>query len=241
METDEVRIAADESIAPLSEAECRRALLIAARVIDYAKKLSKIVTSEGTAWLSQYKVRNEQVIKWDETATELAREAERQIKKMAARERSCSKRLNTLVSASQTVARGKPPAQVAVLAESVAAVEQLFQAEREKVKQLEGRLVEVEKQLGASRGSLLASNVEIENLRKQLSVATQNGRTHATRADELEEKLRCSICMDRLKNVAFACGHACCDECASEWKQCPNKCEGPKSRKPVKHMFPLYL
>lgn len=70
---------------------------------------------------------------------------------------------------------GKPPAQVAVLAESVAAVEQLFQAEREKVKQLEGRLVEVEKQLGASRGSLLASNVEIENLRKQLSVATQNG------------------------------------------------------------------
>ncbi|KAH7716003.1 copine-1, partial [Aphelenchoides avenae] len=134
-------------------------------------------------------------------------------------------------------------ARVAVvsLEDSVSAAEKLFKAECEKVKMLEGRLADAEKQLDASRGSLVDSTAEIETLRNQLRVATQNGQIHAARAKELEEKLRCSICMDRPKNVAFACGHTCCDQCAYEWKRCPNKCEGAKSHKPVKHTFPLYL
>lgn len=70
---------------------------------------------------------------------------------------------------------GKPLAQAEALTDSVAAVEKLIKAERENVKLLEGRLAEAEKQLEATRASLVGSSPEIDTLQDQLRIATQNG------------------------------------------------------------------
>ncbi|KAH7716368.1 copine-1, partial [Aphelenchoides avenae] len=43
--------------------------------------------------------------------------------------------------------------------------------------------------------------------------------------DELERMLHCAICMDRPKDTAFACGHACCHECAVELGKCTFGCK----------------
>lgn len=61
------------------------------------------------------------------------------------------------------------------------------------------------------------------------------------KVDDLEEKLRCSICMDRPKDTVFACGHTCCKECAAEWNKCYYNCKSERRQKPVRHAFPLYL
>ncbi|KAH7716401.1 E3 ubiquitin-protein ligase MIB2-like protein [Aphelenchoides avenae] len=214
-------------------------------------KLQHVSANQSEIFVKLECLRATQVRKWDEKASQLAREVDRiqseagtrseQIKKMSASMKSCSKRLTSLATPSEKETKGKSRLLVAVLEDSVTAIEKLVKAEREKVQLLEGRLAEAEKELEAIRPSLAVSAAEIETLRNQLSVAIQNGRMHAARAGELEEKMQCSICMDRPKNVAFACGHTCCDQCASEWKRCPNKCQGGKSQKPVKHTFRLYF
>ncbi|KAH7702607.1 hypothetical protein AAVH_30233, partial [Aphelenchoides avenae] len=226
-------------MAQLSEEEFKRALVLAVWTIEYSRRMTVIATNQVAAFATICDHREKQFRKWDEKSSELAQTVkarEQQMKRMAACLKSCSKRLNTLVSTSPAVAKGNRDL-VAVLEDSVTVVEKLFKAKREKVKQLEDRLAEAEKQLEATRDLLADSTAEIVNLRNQLRVATQNGQTYAARAEELEEKLQCLICMDRPKNVAFACGHMSCDECASEWKQCTLNCKGQKSQKPVKHTF----
>lgn len=42
-----------------------------------------------------------------------------------------------------------------------------------------------------------------------------------TRVADLEEAHLCSICMERVRNVAFLCGHLTCHECAIPLKNCP--------------------
>lgn len=68
-----------------------------------------------------------------------------------------------------------------------------------------------------------------------------SGASNARTRQELDDRLRCSICEDREKNTVFACGHSYCDECATQWKQCPLRCTSHHGQKPVKHRFPLYL
>jgi len=38
--------------------------------------------------------------------------------------------------------------------------------------------------------------------------------------ETLEDKLLCSICMDRPSNVAFLCGHLACFQCAQTLNKC---------------------
>ncbi|KAH7708663.1 hypothetical protein AAVH_24087 [Aphelenchoides avenae] len=93
--------------------------------------------------------------------------------------------------------------------------------------------------------SLRASNIEltekVTDLEEQLTKWIAYGRDASGKTEELEEKLRCSICMDQPKNTVFACGHTCCGQCASEWKKCYYNCASERRQKPVKYSFPIYL
>lgn len=110
---DEVK---SESIAQLSEEECRKALSIAVKTIADAIKMNEIRSSQANAFIKLNELRREQKGQWDKKASELAREVDRlhvegeardaEIKKMTSSMKRCSKRLNTLVSSSQTAAKG---------------------------------------------------------------------------------------------------------------------------------------
>ena len=39
--------------------------------------------------------------------------------------------------------------------------------------------------------------------------------------DELETRIRCIVCMERMKEMTFQCGHRTCVTCAARVDQCP--------------------
>ncbi|CAF4249009.1 unnamed protein product [Adineta steineri] len=39
--------------------------------------------------------------------------------------------------------------------------------------------------------------------------------------DEIREQVHCPICMDRLKNMVFLCGHGLCQSCGDRVQECP--------------------
>lgn len=99
-----------ETLAQLSEEECKRALSLANLTIEYARKMTLISMHQAIAFVGLCELRDKHIRKWDEKASELAemvQARELQVKKMAAGLKSFSKRLNTLASASQTVAKGR--------------------------------------------------------------------------------------------------------------------------------------
>lgn len=51
---------------------------------------------------------------------------------------------------------------------------------------------------------------------------------------ELEDRQMCNICMERLHNVAFRCGHQACSHCAETLERC-HMC-----RKPVTERIQLF-
>ena len=38
---------------------------------------------------------------------------------------------------------------------------------------------------------------------------------------DIKEHTRCPVCMDRLKNMVFLCGHATCQLCGDRMTECP--------------------
>ena len=38
---------------------------------------------------------------------------------------------------------------------------------------------------------------------------------------EIREQVHCPICMDRLKNMVFLCGHGICQNCGDRVQECP--------------------
>jgi len=38
---------------------------------------------------------------------------------------------------------------------------------------------------------------------------------------EIREQVHCPICMDRLKNMVFLCGHGVCQNCGDRVQECP--------------------
>ena len=38
---------------------------------------------------------------------------------------------------------------------------------------------------------------------------------------EIREQVYCPICMDRLKNMVFLCGHGVCQNCGDRVQECP--------------------
>ncbi|XP_067951560.1 uncharacterized protein [Watersipora subatra] len=52
---------------------------------------------------------------------------------------------------------------------------------------------------------------------------------------EMEGIQLCEICMDRKRNLVFACGHTACDKCAQSLKICHN------CRKPITLRIPLFI
>jgi len=38
---------------------------------------------------------------------------------------------------------------------------------------------------------------------------------------EIREQVHCPICMDRLKNLVFLCGHGVCQNCGDRIQECP--------------------
>lgn len=114
-----------EMIAALSEEECKQALAIAIRKIADAIKMSQIRFSQASAFIKLNEVRRKQKCQWDKKASQPAHEVDRlnaelearekEVKKMASSVNSYSKRLKTLLSTSQTVAKGKNAIQWTVL------------------------------------------------------------------------------------------------------------------------------
>ncbi|KAH7703067.1 E3 ubiquitin-protein ligase RGLG2-like protein, partial [Aphelenchoides avenae] len=103
-----------------------------------------------------------------------------------------------------------------------------------------GELAELRQRLAQADLDLIilrSANREVSEtvavLEGQLEKWIANGKASATKAEDLEEKLRCSICMDRPKDTAFACGHTCCGQCASECKKCYYNCTSERRQKPI--------
>ncbi|KAH7717325.1 E3 ubiquitin-protein ligase MIB2-like protein [Aphelenchoides avenae] len=106
---------------------------------------------------------------------------------------------------------------------------------------LRKRLAEANTELASVRKSQQDLHDKLDENAKRLESATTKGAQLESEVDELQEKLRCSICMDRPKDTVFACGHTCCGECASEWKKCYYNCKSERRQKPVKYSFGIYL
>ena len=51
---------------------------------------------------------------------------------------------------------------------------------------------------------------------------------------EIREQVHCPICMDRLKNMVFLCGHGVCQNCGDRIQECPI------CRKPIEKSIILY-
>ncbi|KAH7707353.1 hypothetical protein AAVH_25418, partial [Aphelenchoides avenae] len=60
------------------------------------------------------------------------------------------------------------------------------------------------------------------------------------RIDELEKMVNCGICMSRPKDIAFACGHTCCNECSVRHKHCTLRCQD-QNGKPLTSKYRIFL
>ena len=65
-----------------------------------------------------------------------------------------------------------------------------------------------------------ASIKDVERLQQQL--------------EDIKEQTVCPVCMDRLKNMIFLCGHGSCQMCGDRMEECPI------CRKPVERRILLY-
>lgn len=61
-----------------------------------------------------------------------------------------------------------------------------------------------------------SSLAELDELRRQMQ--------------QLEDAWLCSVCLDRVRCVAFMCGHSACAQCAQSLQQC-HMCRVPIRRK----------
>ena len=52
--------------------------------------------------------------------------------------------------------------------------------------------------------------------------------------EDIKEQTLCPVCMDRLKNMIFLCGHGSCQMCGDRMTECPI------CRKPVERRILLY-
>ncbi|KAH7706600.1 hypothetical protein AAVH_26170 [Aphelenchoides avenae] len=111
----------------------------------------------------------------------------------------------------------------------------------EEVTELRRQLAQSDTDLCALQASNSELSEKVKNLEEQLEECVAYGKTAAANVEDLEEKRRCSICMDRPKDTVFACGQTCCSQCASEWKKCYYNCQSERRLKPVKYSFPIYL
>ncbi|KAE8745198.1 hypothetical protein FOCC_FOCC008089 [Frankliniella occidentalis] len=51
---------------------------------------------------------------------------------------------------------------------------------------------------------------------------------------DIKEQTMCPVCLDRLKNMIFMCGHGTCQMCGDQMSECPI------CRKPVEKRILLY-
>ena len=65
-----------------------------------------------------------------------------------------------------------------------------------------------------------ASMKDVEKLQQQL--------------EDIKEQTVCPVCMDRVKNMIFLCGHGSCQMCGDRMNECPI------CRKPVERRILLY-
>ncbi|KAH7699873.1 hypothetical protein AAVH_33019, partial [Aphelenchoides avenae] len=121
---------------------------------------------------------------------------------------------------------------------AVADVKQMLDSERKKTKRLPDQVKYFKKKLDAYEPD---SSKNVKELQAQLDAAKIEGSATKKLADELVEKLRCQICMDRQRDTAFACGHTCCKQCSVKWEKCTFNCVSERRQKPVKFTFPLYF
>ena len=64
--------------------------------------------------------------------------------------------------------------------------------------------------------------------------ATQDIVKLTQQLNDIKEHTSCPVCMDRLKNMVFLCGHATCQLCGDRMTECPI------CRKPVEKRVLLY-
>ncbi|KAH7704675.1 E3 ubiquitin-protein ligase MIB2-like protein [Aphelenchoides avenae] len=198
----------------------------------------------GQAFEKLKECQSKQLVRWEAEAKKHAQEVarlraeaeatEKRLKQLTSDVNACVKRLCTLSTPSTKARKEQPLNETEALIAAASNAERTIKAERERTKHLEKEIANAVGQLQAMRAAYDDASYKALNLEAQLKAALEKG-------NELDEKLRCSICMDRQKNVAFACGHAYCKQCASEWNTCSFSCKRPNSDKPVKFRYPLFL
>jgi len=80
--------------------------------------------------------------------------------------------------------------------------------------------------LNASAGSNCTKNKEATSIRDVQKLQQQLA--------DIKEQTMCPVCLDRLKNMIFLCGHGTCQMCGDRMSECPI------CRKPVERRILLY-
>ncbi|KAH7705106.1 E3 ubiquitin-protein ligase MIB2-like protein [Aphelenchoides avenae] len=235
----------------LSEADCKRALPLVWKMLDQSMKGVGLLNAINHAYGERLESKEKLLRRWDAEANKQCQEVDRQraeaeaaenrLKELTASVKTGAKRLAKLSSPPKKAHKGKPLNEAEILNAAVGNAERTVEAEREKAKMFEKQLSDAADQLGSLRAQHDEASAKCFDLEKQLKVALENGVVFEKKYEELEEKVRCPICMDREKNVSFACGHAYCEQCATEWNTCSYNCKRPNSGKPVKFRYPLFL
>ncbi|XP_043466161.1 E3 ubiquitin-protein ligase MIB2 isoform X2 [Leptopilina heterotoma] len=84
-----------------------------------------------------------------------------------------------------------------------------------------GSVTEEETKEGNERNDEIENKHQETKENKEKDKNLERLRYLETRVADLEEAHLCSICMERVRNVAFLCGHLTCHECAIPLKNCP--------------------
>ncbi|KAH7713529.1 hypothetical protein AAVH_19116, partial [Aphelenchoides avenae] len=225
-----------QALATLSEQQCREALFLACKVICDLTKLSGLRNAKCIAVTQRLNMKTNHEQLFYEEALKTSRELEEKSKECADLARvikAAVDRINTLgidVMTKPSAAKRNEPELPPKLDDAIANVKQMLNSERSKSKRLQDQVKYFKKKLDAHREPDSSEN--IKDLQEQFDAAKAEGSATKKLADELTEKLRCQICMDRKRDTAFACGHTCCKQCSVKWEKCIFNCVSERRHKP---------
>ncbi|KAH7708432.1 E3 ubiquitin-protein ligase RGLG2 [Aphelenchoides avenae] len=214
-------------------------------------QMCSLKTATNDAFKKREECQRKQLCRLDDEARKHAQDVDRlsadadatqmSLKQMTTAINACAKRLASLSAPSKKAKNEKPLDAADVLTSAVSNAERAIKVEQERTKLLERKLSDAMQKLDAMRTAYSDVFNKVLDVEAQLNVAVKNGTTLAKKCDEQDKKICCPICLDREKNVTFACGHAYCVQCATEWKTCAYNCKRPNSGKPVQFRYPLFL
>lgn len=96
-----------------------------------------------------------------------------------------------------------------------------------------GESSDIPQQPGAAGDTTSSSTTSKEHTKEDVNAQNDSGQNVARLQQQLQdirEQTNCPVCMDRLKNMIFLCGHGTCQMCGDRMSECPI-CRKPLSQK----------